>query len=69
MNPGKNTRAQWLKIGLGVFAAGMAIGTALFVYGRSGNADQAREGEAEGTPGQGQVPQERHKNIATVAAR
>ncbi len=65
----KFDRELLLEIGGGLFAAGLIGGLLVLLWGRAtGSAHRGRQRHKQ-APAAGSVRSERHKNIATVAAR
>ncbi len=69
MKAGGLDREMALEVGLGLFAFGLLAGVAVLILGKAAGGAQHGRQRARGAPERGSMPQERNRNIGTVAAR
>ncbi len=65
----RTDREVWLEAGFVLFGLGLLGGLGMLLLGRAKGKAQHHERRAQGAPAPGSVSDQRHRNIATVAAR
>lgn len=58
-----------LEIGVGVFGLAVAVALGAVAFGRFSQRARYNQGRAEGPPPPSSVPNERHQNVSSAAAR
>lgn len=58
-----------LEIGVGVFGLALVIALGAIVFGKFSQSARYKRGRDEGPPPPSSVPNERHRNVSSAAAR
>ncbi len=69
MDAGNQNMGPWLEVGLAAFSVSLLVGAVLLISGDTKDQTQSRAQKSKGPAAKGEVPSERHQNIATVASR